>query len=146
MFKAITIATMAAMLGTSGAAFAQAQADAQTMTGEPPARRYVEVTVFGNERCPTSSNPDEIVVCRRGNADQQFRIPRELRTSANPTGNRTWGQRARGVREAGQGGPMSCSPVGPGGQSGCWARMMEDWAGERTNNNGDNVTSSVADD
>ena len=109
------------------------------------AKRYVSVTIFGDERCPTSNDPETIVVCRKGDPDRQFRIPSDLRSIANPTSNRTWGQRSRDVRTAGRSGPMSCSPVGPAGQSGCWADMMENWAADRTGNTGDGVVSPVED-
>ena len=138
MTKAMGLAAIVAVLGAGGAG---------AQTAEKPPARYVEVTVFGNEKCPTATRADEIVVCKRGNPDAQFRIPKELRSGANPTANRTWGQRARAVREAGASGPMSCSPVGPAGASGCWTRMMESWAESRTNSSGEGITSApVTDD
>ncbi len=150
MTKAITTAALAALLAGSPA-FAQtavpegATGQGTLVTNDGQAKRYVSVTIFGDERCPTSNDPETIVVCRKGDPDRQFRIPSDLRSSANPTSNRTWGQRSRDVRTAGRSGPMSCSPVGPAGQSGCWADMMENWAADRTGNTGDGVVSPVED-
>jgi len=102
-------------------------AQAQAETGRAPSRiRNVQLT--GNDKCPTAQG-DEIVVCSRINPDEQYRIPKQLRNTAEPAAqNQSWANRTAVADEVGRvagGLPDTCSPVGTGGQSGCtqmWAR------------------------
>lgn len=86
--------------------------------------RRVTVTVYGDDPCPAAQSPDEIVVCARRPETERFR----LRTLEAPEGvpvaqerleqggvGRTLG--TDDVRLAG--GTGSCTPVGPGGLTGC---------------------------
>lgn len=82
------------------------------------------VLVYGNDPCPKSENPDEIIVCARRPEEERYRIPRELRDAEragtiaredNVAANRA--QLASG-RDAATG-TGSCSTVGPGGTTGC---------------------------
>lgn len=82
------------------------------------------VLVYGDDPCPKSENPDEIIVCARRPEEERFRIPRELREAEraatiaredNVAANRA--QLASG-RDAATG-IGSCSTVGPGGITGC---------------------------
>lgn len=82
------------------------------------------VLVYGDDPCPKSENPDEIIVCARRPEEERFRIPRELREAEraatiaredNVAANRA--QMASG-RDAATG-IGSCSTVGPGGITGC---------------------------
>ena len=82
------------------------------------------VLVYGDDPCPRSENPDEIIVCARRPEEERFRIPRELRDAEragaiaredNVGANRA--QLASG-RDAATG-TGSCSAVGPGGTTGC---------------------------
>lgn len=111
----------------------------QALPGAPPARaaptgpgevsRNAPVngvlTLFGNERCPTDSEGNEIVVCQRRSADEQFRVPKELRDFKVTPQNESWAAKAQGALDAGVGvnSVGSCSVVGPGGQSGCFAQQ-----------------------
>jgi hypothetical protein len=100
-----------------------AAADESTMTVIENYRR-VTVTVYGDDPCPAAQSPDEIVVCARRPETERFR----LRTLDAPDGvpvaqerleqggvGRTLG--TDDVRLAG--GTGSCTPVGPGGLTGC---------------------------
>ncbi|WP_194745405.1 hypothetical protein [Thermaurantiacus tibetensis] len=82
------------------------------------------VLVYGDDPCPKSENPDEIIVCARRPEEERYRIPRELREAEraatiaredNVAANRA--QLASG-RDAATG-IGSCSTVGPGGATGC---------------------------
>ena len=81
------------------------------------------LVLYGNERCPTNSNGEEIVVCQRRSAQEQFRIPQEVRTLEVTPENESWAARDQAVLDAGASGVGSCSTVGPGGASGCFAKQ-----------------------
>ncbi len=95
----------------------------------PP--RTTTTTVFGNDPCPTP--PDgEIVVCGRLPESERYRIPKKLRENKKARVEQNWASRnatlddlARTQR------PNSCSAVGSGGQTGCTAQMLRQWADER---------------
>lgn len=82
------------------------------------------VVVFGDDPCPASSNPDEIVVCARRPEEERYRIPKEVREQEKAA------QIARedqvGVNRAAivsgrtaATGIGSCSAAGAGGGTGC---------------------------
>lgn len=79
------------------------------------------LTIFGTDPCPTS-NGEEIVVCRRMPEAERYRIPEELRKSAD-RGNETWGDRASSLEYVGKSGVNSCSTSGSGGASGCFRQL-----------------------
>ena len=102
-------------------------------TGQSP-QRVRSVTVTGDQKCPEST-ANEVVVCSRINPDEQFRIPKELRNTAEPAAqNQAWTNRVvtaeQTSREA-AGLPNSCSPVGTGGQTGCAIAAGRAYAAER---------------
>ncbi|TVV73687.1 hypothetical protein [Sphingomonas solaris] len=82
------------------------------------------LTIFGNDPCPTS-NGEEIVVCRRLDENERYRIPKDLRDPENPA-NLTWGDRAKSIEYVGANGVQSCSPVGAGGASGCFKKIVRE--------------------
>ncbi len=105
-----------------------ALACAGLLPGQAPAQegtyRTRTVLVYGDDPCPKSENPDEIIVCARRPEEERYRIPRELREAEraatiaredNVAANRA--QLASG-RDAATG-IGSCSTVGPGGTTGC---------------------------
>jgi hypothetical protein len=84
------------------------------------------LVLYGNQKCPTDSQGREVVVCTRRGAEEQFRIPKELREFQITPENQSWAVRAQGiVNTPGQGTDTigSCSAVGPGGQTGCFAQQ-----------------------
>ncbi len=84
------------------------------------------VTVYGNDPCPAASSPDEIVVCARRPEEERFRLRRLDVPDGVPVE-----QGARIVEQGGTartlgtddvriaGGTGSCTPIGPGGLTGC---------------------------
>jgi len=64
------------------------------------------------------------VVCQRRSAAEQFRVPKELRELEVTPENASWATKARATLDTGVGVSSvgSCSAVGPGGQSGCFAQ------------------------
>lgn len=124
----LRVVTCFALLAAPTLAAAQ-----QSETGQPP-KRIRNVALTGNQTCPPSTG-DEIVVCSRISPDEQFRIPKELRNTAEPAAqNQSWVNRAatadRVSRVAG-GLPDTCSPVGTGGQSGCALAINRAFAAEK---------------
>jgi hypothetical protein len=77
------------------------------------------LVIYGNQKCPTDQNGNEIVVCQRRNADEQFRIPKELREFQVTPDNKAWAAREEAARDVGATGVGSCSTVGAGGATGC---------------------------
>ena len=80
------------------------------------------LVLYGNQRCPTDTSGNEIVVCERRSAAEQFRVPKELREFEVTPENQAWAARSQATLAEGTGvnGIGSCSTVGPGGQSGCF--------------------------
>ena len=99
---------------------------------EAAGERTVNVTVYGNDPCP-SGGDDEIVVCGRRPENERYRIPQELRRKAEDRPSEvSWASRVGTLDdEARPSRPDSCSPVGSYGQTGCWAKMMRDWGAAR---------------
>ncbi|TPG41168.1 hypothetical protein EAH79_08660 [Sphingomonas koreensis] len=81
------------------------------------------LVIYGNQKCPTDTNGNEIVVCKRRDAAEQYRIPKELRELEVTPDNQSWAARSSDVLDAGASGIGSCSVNGPGGASGCFAQQ-----------------------
>ncbi|HEU0066552.1 MAG TPA: hypothetical protein VFQ57_04860 [Sphingomonas sp.] len=121
---------------------AAAPAVAQTVGPAGPARKPIDipgeisksapvngvVVLYGNERCPTDTSGNEIVVCVRRSAQEQFRVPKELREFQVTPQNESWAAKAQATLDTGVGtnGIGSCSPIGAGGQTGCMTQRMRD--------------------
>jgi hypothetical protein len=99
-------------------ALSPAPAAAQDEAGD----KVQVLDVYGDDPCPQSS-ADEIVVCRRLDEEERYRIPEPLRGSDSPA-NESWASKVRAYEAVGDFGPLSCSPVGAGGELGCTAKMI----------------------
>ena len=114
-------------------AIASAQSAPAGESGRPP-QRVRNIQLQGSEACPKAQG-DEIVVCSRINPDEQFRIPKELRNTAEPAAkNQAWTNRVTVADRAGRvaaGIPDTCSPVGSGGQTGCALAINQAFAAEK---------------
>ncbi len=96
-----------------------------------PPEREESIIVYGDDPCPQSSDPEEIVVCARKPEEERFRIPEPLRRSSRPP-ETSWGTQAAMLEDAQRDTrPNSCSVVGSYGQSGCTQQMLREWAAER---------------
>ena len=87
------------------------------------------VMVFGDDPCVISA-PGELTICVRMDEQERFRIPEALRQSSDPA-NESWASRVRSYEAVGDFGPLSCSPVGAGGELGCTAQFIEAAYAER---------------
>ncbi len=116
----------AALLGLApllalGAAPAAAQEDG----GD----RVNTLIIYGDDPCPATTGA-EIVVCARLDETERFRIPERLRQSGSPD-NESWASRVQSFEAVGDFGPLSCTPIGTGGELGCTAKMIEAAYAER---------------
>jgi hypothetical protein len=103
----------------------------QAESGKPPARiRNVQLTA--NEKCPEAVG-DEVVVC--STIVEPYRIPKVLRNPPKKdAASQSWVNRASTMDDVGRragGLPDTCSPVGSGGQTGCTAQMLQQYAAEK---------------
>jgi hypothetical protein len=95
-----------------------------------PEAKISQLIVYGEDACPPSSE-DTIVVCARKPEGERFRIPENLRGDPNDPQNQAWASRATALEYAGRSGIGSCSPVGPGGASGCFNQLVREARAER---------------
>ena len=86
--------------------------------------------VYGDDEC-TTSNGEIIVVCVRRDESERYRIPPELRDTRDLAANESWLARAQSVEYVGRSGTQSCSPVGPGGFTGCTEQLLRSARAER---------------
>lgn len=110
------LAMLAAVTAVAG--FGSVPAAAQDQAGD----KVNTVIVFGDDECPQSTGGD-IVVCARVDESERFRIPEALRFSEDPS-NQAWANRVKSFETIGNFGPLSCTPVGAGGELGCTAQMI----------------------
>jgi hypothetical protein len=99
---------------------------------EAGARRVSQLIVYGDDPCPVST-AEEIVVCARRPEDDRYRIPEPLRGTGQRS-EQSWAANARSLEMVGRTGIQSCSTVGPGGFTGCWAEMMRQAREDRRTN------------
>jgi hypothetical protein len=87
------------------------------------AQRVNEIIVYGTDPCPRSTD-DEVVVCARKPESERFRIPERLRQGGSLQARQAWANRAIAFETYGRTGINSCSPVGPGGHTGCTQQLI----------------------
>lgn len=89
------------------------------------------LVIYGNDKCPTNDNGEEIVICQRLDEVERFRIPRNLREQAGPPqSTESWAVRSQDALDPGHTGPNSCSTVGAIGSTGCFVRNATRSRGE----------------
>ena len=113
----------AAAVGLAGIALLPAPASAQNT-------RVSEVIVYGTDPCPRSTD-DEIVVCARKPETERYRIPERLREGGSLQSRQAWAARAKQFEVVGRTGINSCSPVGPGGWTGCTEQLIKQTFNDR---------------
>ncbi len=104
-----------------------------TLPPEPAAAQVQNGTlvIYGNDKCPTNSSGEEIVVCVRRSERERFRIPKELRDVEPTRDGESWATRVGDNLNAGATGIGSCSTVGAGGQTGCFVQRANAARAER---------------
>jgi hypothetical protein len=117
-------------LSLSIAAAALAASGAFTVPAAAQEPRVNEIVVFGTDPCPRSTD-DEVVVCARKPESERFRIPERLRQGGSLQSRQAWAVRAKSFETVGRTGINSCSPVGPGGFTGCVDQLIKQSFAER---------------
>ncbi|MDO7834131.1 hypothetical protein Q4610_03645 [Sphingobium sp. HBC34] len=121
MIRTPMTAAFALVLGASVPALAQ-PASVPTAVTDPASEKVNLVIVYGDDACPQSQGND-IVVCARKDEKERYRIPEPLRGDPNQPSHQAWGERVRSMEYVGRTGTESCSPVGGGGATGCFAEL-----------------------
>ena len=89
-----------------------------------------EIIVYGTDPCPRSTD-DEVVVCARKPESERFRIPERYRQAGPKQSRESWANKATAFETYGRTGINSCSPVGPGGHTGCSQQLISQAFKER---------------
>ena len=90
------------------------------------------LVVYGEDPCPKSEDPEEIVVCARRPESERYRIPKEFRENKEERGSVAWSTRVEEMEEATRfTRPNSCSSVGSWGQTGCLESLIRNWRADR---------------
>jgi hypothetical protein len=123
VLKRIAIITAAAAAPLLAAAPAHAQNSVQNGV----------LIIYGNDKCPTNKNGEEIVVCQRLDEGERFRIPKNIRetTPTDPQKGQSWAVRSQDALTAGNFGAGSCSTTGAGGGTGCFVKQATAARAER---------------
>jgi hypothetical protein len=98
-------------------------------TAGPGDPKINQLIVYGDDPCPPSTE-DTITVCARRDEDDRYRVPENLRNSDDPESN-SWANKAIELSYVGRTGIQSCTPVGPGGVSGCFQQFANQYRAER---------------
>lgn len=94
------------------------------------AKGVSEIIVYGTDPCPRSTD-DQVVVCARKPESERYRIPEKFRSSGSRQSREAWVNRAKQLETVGDTGINSCSPVGPGGFTGCLTQVIDQARQER---------------
>jgi hypothetical protein len=112
------------MFGAAGLSTLLAAAAALPGVSAAQAQSQAEVGVFGTEPCPRSTD-SSIVICRRLPESLRYRMPEAYRPSGTYQERQSWANKAREVANVGATGTNTCSPVGPGGHTGCLVQEIQ---------------------
>jgi hypothetical protein len=93
--------------------------------------RVNQLIIYGNDPCPQSQDPNEVIVCFTLSEDDRYRVPPNLRENPNDPASQSWAGRALELSYVGRTGTESCSTVGGGGFTGCFNQMVRQARAER---------------
>ena len=126
------------MIALSGAAAAlTVGAVALPAPAEAQANSVSEIIVYGNDPCPRSTD-DQVVVCARRPEAERYRIPPKLRPSGTRQQTQSWAANSKVLETVGATGTNTCSPVGPGGFTGCETQVINEWRKQQRQSAEDN--------
>jgi hypothetical protein len=84
----------------------------------PAAAQERLLTIYGNDKCPSDT------ICVVGKESDRYRIPKLFRERLKTPQSTSWAVRSQSTLAVGKSGSESCSAVGGGGWTGCWAAEM----------------------
>jgi|SRR5690242_3188014 len=128
-----TLLIGAAAIAAAGAGFAGLPSPAVAQQQS----NIAEIIVYGNDPCPRSTD-DQVVVCARRPEAERYRIPPKLRTSGTRQQTQSWAQNSKVLETVGSTGTNTCSPVGPGGYTGCEMQVINEWRHQQRQSAEDN--------
>ena len=82
------------------------------------------LTIFGDDKCPADT------ICVVAPESERYRIPAPFRERLKSPDSQSWAVRSQATLAEGKSGTDSCSAVGAGGWTGCWAEQMRKAAEE----------------
>jgi hypothetical protein len=82
------------------------------------AQQTNEITVFGSDPCPRSTD-SQIYVCNHRPEGERYRLPKSQQLEGTRQQRQSWSRQSRALATVGNTGAGSCSAVGPGGFTGC---------------------------
>lgn len=103
---------LGAVAATAGASLAPAPARAQA--------GQTQLVIYGNDPCPRE------YICVRKGESERYRIPQQYRPDGTPQQTEPWAVRSKVLQTVGDTGINSCSPVGPGGFTGCTIQTINE--------------------
>ena len=106
----LTIKLAAAAAMAAGSAVLPTAAAAQQSTSE--------ITVYGTDPCPRSTDT-QIYVCNRRPESERYRLPKNQQLQGTRQQRQAWSNKSKQLMTVGNTGTGSCSAVGPGGREGC---------------------------
>ena len=128
MTRLLTTAAALAAIGF-GLTLGAVPASAQEASADD--EKVNQLIIYGDDPCPISSD-HEITVCARKAESERYRIPEPLRGFDSPKAD-PWTNKVQAYETVGAFGNMSCSPIGPGGASGCAQKLIDKAYSEKAN-------------
>lgn len=136
--RSMTLLASATLALCATAALAQQQPPEDQGPVAAEKRKIRTVLVYGDDPCPAeSATSDEIVVCARKPERERYRLPEPARKTDEAPPAQSWAGRVRALEEAGKTGIGSCTPVGPGGATGCTVEQMRKAQAEKQQTEGE---------
>lgn len=83
-----------------------------------------EITVFGSDPCPRSTDT-QIYVCNRRPENERYRLPKNQQLRGTRQQRQSWANKSQDLMTVGNTGTGSCSAVGPGGHTGCLIKEIQ---------------------
>jgi len=90
---------------------------------DPDNDKVNAVIVYGDDKCPEPTG-NEITVCARKAEKERYRIPQGLRETPSAK-SEAWNNKVIAYETVGRTGTLSCTPVGPGGWTGCSQKLID---------------------